>query len=336
MAPLEDLQARDLAWISDFVTQQVLLMLRPMMEHLQQTDAMVDYAQHTVQRLNMDVSEVRIDIERTNRCLAILRQGLGVQNEGKCALQRGLEETVRNSKRLDEQMEGLCAGLRGMEDTVGSLSNDVRSASVKYEDLTRQVAMSTSGLEDLRCKVERTVCDTHAKQTDLLNNSEVWQRELRELRELRRHQLGIAKMEEKGLPTTQGRSLASDSWPKKNFAPELSNGGGCAGSEKCSSGESQQSKRTHHSGLCVPQESHPEFGGQLQSPKKPSRSGFRIESGDDSRMIPGVGEDPSSSSRLPLLARQSGMSRPPDTSEGPRLRFSATMDAAARGDCHRR
>jgi hypothetical protein len=105
MAPTEDLQARDLEWISDFAMQQMVIMLRPMMEHLQQTDSAVDCAQHAVQRLNMDISEVRTDLERTNKYLAILRQGLGVQNEGRCVLQGAIENNTRVTKRLDEQME---------------------------------------------------------------------------------------------------------------------------------------------------------------------------------------------------------------------------------------
>merc|ERR1719162_2000833 len=99
-------------------------MLRPMMEHLHQTDASVDYAQNAVQRLSMDVTELRGDLERTNKYLAILRQGLGVQNEGKCVLQRSLEGTTRTVKRLDDQTENMLLVMRGLENSIGTLGQD--------------------------------------------------------------------------------------------------------------------------------------------------------------------------------------------------------------------
>merc|ERR1712232_1472436 len=192
MAPIEDLQARDLEWISDFVMQQMVIMLRPMMEHLQQTDTAVDYAQHAVKRLNMDISEVRTDLERTNKYLAILRQGLGVQNEGRCVLQHAVENAMRST-----------------EGTISSLSADARGAGAKHDDLACQVAENVARIEDLNVKVLQ-----------------------RELRELRRQQIGglASKFPEDTAggctslpPSSQGcRALgaAETSWPqKRGFTP---------------------------------------------------------------------------------------------------------------------
>lgn len=242
MAPLEDLQSRDLAWISDFVMQQVMIMLRPMMDHLQHTDAAVDYAQRSVQRLSMDLSETRGDIERTNKYLAILRQGLGVQNEGKCVLQRSVESTGRTVKRLDDQMESMLAVMRGVEDSVGQLCADMRGAGNRQDDLAKQVAQSSMVLQDLQEKIGRVISDTHSIKDDVLSNEakmEVWQRELRELR---RSQFSIgSKLDEKPV-RQEGINGGPDAsvWPpkKKPFATpamEVSTGFPSAG-EKAGSG----------------------------------------------------------------------------------------------------
>jgi len=169
MAPIEDFQSRDLAWISDFVMQQMVIMLRPMMDHLQETDAACDYSHRMVQRLSMDISEVRGDLERTNKYLAILRQGLGVQNEGKCVLQRSLEGSVRTVKRLDEQMESMLSVMRGVEDSISQLAQDARAEKGKHEDLTKQVVLSANNLDDLQSKVERLASESHAIKDDFLS-----------------------------------------------------------------------------------------------------------------------------------------------------------------------
>merc|ERR1719221_2523786 len=146
----------------------------------------------------MEVTEVRSDVERSNKYLAILRQGLGVQNEGRCMLQRSLESTTRMTKRLDDQMESMLGVMRGLEDSIAQLHSDMRSAGSKQDDLAKQVSWSTSTLEDLLAKVECVCNDTHSVKDDLLSSEarhEVWQLELRELR---RNMLGLApKLEDK-------------------------------------------------------------------------------------------------------------------------------------------
>lgn len=207
MAPLEDLQSQDLEWISDFVMQQMVIMLRPMMEALQQTDATVDYAQNTVQRLTVDVSELRGDLDRTNKVLAVLRQGLGVQNEGKYILQRNLEINTRSVKRIEEQMEDLTEAVKGIEVAVGRAASDIHGAGERQDEMARQLLESHSALEELQSRVERVTSAACAVKENLLSNEarfDVWQRELRELR---RHNLGIGPKLE-------------DPWAqKKNFSP---------------------------------------------------------------------------------------------------------------------
>merc|ERR1712232_866807 len=302
MAPIEDLQARDLEWISDFVMQQMVIMLRPMMEHLQQTDTAVDYAQHAVKRLNMDISEVRTDLERTNKYLAILRQGLGVQNEGRCVLQHAVENATRAAKRLDEQMDGLLDAMRSTEGTISSLSADARGAGAKHDDLARQVAENVARIEDLNVKVLQ-----------------------RELRELRRQQIGglASKFPEDTAggctslpPSSQGcRALgaAETSWPqKRGFTPlEVGSGGGkgirgSVGENSC--GASPE---------IVGDDAGPFAGAHaLGSDRYSDRYGGSTD------------EPASASSRLPLLtaARQGAVARPPEGSYNEsRWRFSATM-----------
>eukprot|EP00446_Apocalathium_sp_SHHI-4_P043890 CAMPEP_0177331092 /NCGR_PEP_ID=MMETSP0368-20130122/20877_1 /TAXON_ID=447022 ORGANISM="Scrippsiella hangoei-like, Strain SHHI-4" /NCGR_SAMPLE_ID=MMETSP0368 /ASSEMBLY_ACC=CAM_ASM_000363 /LENGTH=396 /DNA_ID=CAMNT_0018791473 /DNA_START=134 /DNA_END=1324 /DNA_ORIENTATION=- len=224
MAPIEDLSSRDLGWISDFVMQQMVIMMRPMMDHLSETDAAADYAHRMVQRLSMDISELRGDLERTNKYLAILRQGLGVQNEGKCVLQRSLDGQTRTVKRVDEQMESMLSIMRGLEDSIGTLAQDARGDKDRQEELAKQVSTSTCTLDDMQAKVERLSLEAHTLKDDFLSNEarmEVWQKELREMR---RGQLSVVtKLEEKpGRPqhsSQSGRAAAAEQapWPQKKI-----------------------------------------------------------------------------------------------------------------------
>ncbi|CAK9009992.1 unnamed protein product [Durusdinium trenchii] len=132
-------------------------MMRPMMDHLQQTDNSVDYAQRQVNRISMDLAEVKADVDRTNKYLAILRQGLGVQNEGKCVLQRSLESNTRTVKRLDEQMESLLTALD--RDLCKALppQNDKRLMDQRWsgKELSQKVSEHTITIDDLQAKVDR-------------------------------------------------------------------------------------------------------------------------------------------------------------------------------------
>jgi len=223
MAPIEDLHSRDLAWISEFVMQQMVFMLRPMMDHLQQTDLTVEFVQRSVQRLCVDISEVRGDVERTNKCLGILRQGLGVQNESKCMLQRGVDSTARTAKRLDDQWDSMLAVIRGMEESMSQIFADVRGTGAKHEELAKLVAERNCTVEALQAKVERVSNDAHSMKDGFLNSEarfEVWQRELREMR---RSQLGVVpKLDDKsGRPPPSSRGCAvpvPESWPQKGAA----------------------------------------------------------------------------------------------------------------------
>lgn len=278
MAPIEDLQSRDLAWISDFVMQQVVLMLRPVIDHLHQTDMTVDHAQRSVQRLSVDLSEVRDDLDRTNRHLAILRQGMGVQNEDRCVLQRGIDSANRGLKRLDDQVDALLVSVRTTEEGLRGVSNDVRLSAVKGDELSKKVLDNAQTIQDVTGKVEQTAADVHFLKADLVNSEkrlEVWQSELRELR---RSQLGIgAKIEEK---------------PRRPPS-------------------SSQSGRANESGWPPPKKS------QL-APPQPVDAVARSGS---------AGAEDTQNSRLPLLPKQPGASRPPPEaySSVPRLRFSETM-----------
>lgn len=336
MAPIEDFTSRDLAWISDFVMQQVVIMMRPMMDHMHQTDATVDYTKIAVHRLSMDISEVRVDLERTNKSLAILRQGLGAQNEGKCALQRSVDGTSRSVKRLDEQIDNLLEVMRGVEESNAGLCSDMRIVSIKQEELANRVMESNASVEELQAKVERVSNDAHAVKDDLLSSEarlEVWQRELRELR---RSQLGIVpKLEEKSCrppPSSQGgsRTAGSEPWPpKKGFAPTVEaasglTGSGCGPESSSVIRNTQEAKSLRRLGSVGSSSGR----GMLQSDLEfglPPRSGSRaaataaatagvwdsagLESEtttrrDDSRSG-SAGDEACPSSRLPLLTKQS-------------------------------
>lgn len=359
MAPIEDLHSRDLAWISEFVMQQMIIMLRPMMDHLQRTDATVEYAQRSVQRLYVDISEVRGDVERTNKYLGILRQGLGVQNESKCMLQRGVDSTTRTAKRLDDQMDSMLGVIRGMEESISQICADVRGAGAKHEELAKLVAEKSSNVEDLQAKVERVSNDAHSMKDGLMNSEarlEVW---TRELRELRWSQLGIVpKLEDKpgrAPPSSRGCGPpVPDSWPQKKPFPAAPGdlGGGasntassanCTGSNMAEGCSSKRIGRLSGSGRSLLQQDLEAFATASPPPCSSSRlaayeSIHTASEVDDagfgvaglSSTVGTVDEVAPSSSRLPLLAasKQAGVvTRPPEGSytAAPRLRFSETM-----------
>lgn len=303
MAPLEELQSKDLAWISDFVMQQMVIMLRPMMEHLHETDAACDYAQRMVQRVSMDVSEVRGDLDQTNKYLAILRQGMGVQNEGKCMLQRSLETSTRTVKRLDDQVESMLTVLRGMEDSIRELFSDVQGDKGRQEDLAKQVTASSVTVEDLQDSVL-----SNEARLDVLQ---------REFRELRRGQLSmVPKLEDKAPRPPQssqsGRTPTHDgaSWPqKKTFAAVEPIGANAPGAAAGFSGSNN-----------------------LAETSSSQKSGSRQES---KKVPPGLRLQPTcptsaTASGLPFLSSTGpiGPTRPADhgnSDPGHRLRFTATM-----------
>lgn len=347
MAPVEDLQARDLAWISDFVMQQVAIMMHPVMDHLEQTDEAADYTQRAVEQLGTDIGELRNDLERTNKYLGILRQGLGMQNESRCMLQRSVESTTRTVGRLDDNMENLVGIVRRVEENISQISLEMRGVSQKHSELSKQVTESSSCIEELHAKIESLSIDSHTLKDDLRNSEaklEVWQRDLRELR---RNQLGIApKFEEKTgrqqPSSSQGcRTTPSDTWPqKKSLASTASVD---CGNQCCSTPESGDGEQKHKRLSSVGSASR---RGLLQPELKlgslPSRSSSQavlyesIHAGSIEADDSIFGSHPSTaaavdeatpSSRLPLLAKQPSGTRPPDGAyhSGLRLRFSETL-----------
>lgn len=253
MAPLDDLESRDLAWISDFVMQQVVIMLGPMVEHLQETDAACDHAQRMVQQVSMDVSEVRGDLERTNKYLTILRQGLGVQSETR----------IRTVKRLDDQMESMLTICRGSEDFIRQLTTDAQSDKRRHEDLATEVSASATSLKELQGSVELLSCETLAVKDGLLSSEARLEVSQRELRELRRGQLNMtSKLEDKSVwpptPSQSGKVVDAAPWTqKKSFSaaveplsataggspPALNTGSNFGETGSSHSGSRQESKR---------------------------------------------------------------------------------------------
>lgn len=344
--PIEDLQARDLAWISDFITQQVAIMMHPMMDHLEQTDEAGEYTQRAVERLGSDIAELRGDLQRTNKYLGILRQGLGMQGESRCAMQRNLESNTRTVGRVESTMETLVDIVRRVEDRFGQITHDMRGVDSKQSEMAKQLTDSSASIEDLHAKMESISIDNHTLKDDLRTNEarmEAWQRDLRELR---RSQLGIApkfedKLARQQLPASQDSHgvSTSDTWPpKKSLAASTSveiGGKDCSTPE---SGEGDQKLKRVGSSLSNSRR------GLMQSEIKlstlPSRSSSqallydRIQPGpetDDaffsSHPSNTVADDSTPSSRLPLLARQ----HPLDSSynSGVRLRFSETLTRQA-------
>ncbi|CAJ1442826.1 unnamed protein product [Effrenium voratum] len=330
MAPLEDLQSRDLAWISDFVMQQVVLMMRPMMEHLQQTDSTVDFTQRQVQRLSLDLSELRADLDRSNKYLAVLRQGVGVQNEGKCGpwiptltsfpswggcagiMQRSLESNTRTVKRLDEQVEGLLAVLRGVEENCGQLGAELRSTHSRQEELSQKVCKQGVTLEDLQAKLDRI----DSPKEEVLNH-EVWQ-QFRELSS-RRTRL-VPKLEEK----SKAAQSRAEPWPKSYAVEVAGASGGTYAAGSLSDAHGSQVKRV----------SLAKEGGRVSSSSRPlSQDPFSLAPANPTvwgeNEAPEDSKDEAENARLPVLRSLRPVDR--NGAEVPRLRFTATMGREPRG-----
>lgn len=363
MAPIQDLESRDLAWVSNFVMQQMVILMGPMLEQLQQTDSSVEYVQRQVQRISMDVTELRGGVDRTSKCLAVLRQGLGTQNEGRCILQRGLECNTRTMKRQDEQVESVRAALRSIEESYSTLNSDVRRASTRHEELLNAVNENKHVLitkfDALQAKVERISADAHFWKDDVLNSDARleavgWQRDLRELRGPAVRL--VPKMDEKILrapPSAQSMRASSDSWPpKKSFSTvEVSGSSGGSTPNNHASGSSfadaaishssssQQPKRAGHVGgsscrtqlIATNKSSQQDHISLGVSERKPSKS-WNLEGSEQTveqtSFVSAAADDAHETSRLPLLAARSSVARPAERAagtEGHRLRFTATM-----------
>jgi hypothetical protein len=245
-------------------------------------------------------------------------------------------------------MDNLVGIVRRVEENIGQITLEMRGVAQKHGELSKQVTESSSSIEDLHAKIESLSIDSHALKDDLRSSEaklEVWQRDLRELR---RSQLGMGpKFEEKTgrqqPSSSQSCRPPSDTWPQRKSlastaAVDLQ---GC-GNQCCSTPESGDGERSHKRLSRVGSASR---RGLLQPELKlgslPSRSSSqavlyesihdRPMEGDESLFgshpSTAQADDTTPSSRLPLLAKQPNGTRPPD---GPyhsslRLRFSETM-----------
>jgi len=361
MAPLDDFQSRDLSWISDFVMQQMVMMMRPIIDHLQENDESLDYTQRTVQKLSMDMTELQGDHERSSKYLSILRQGLGVQNENNCILQRSMEGTARTVKRLDEQMDSVLGVVRGVDESISKLGSGFRGAQTKYEELNAIVARNANSIEDIQGRIEITASESRTVKDDVLSTSlnlDVLQRELRDFRRLQLNSLnGTAKLplEESSERRKTGAPSRSDfgmPTQKKGFPSEASAKDGHGG------GRSQDTKRERRkenggkssamlqdldSGHFSVPRSSSKVGLWNDISSEPSGStvggashsgGGRGSSRGDTTPVSGshtgdslqnrpVDGEASSSSRLPALVPGPGAARRP--TDASRLRFSETM-----------
>jgi len=344
MAPIEDLQSRDLAWISDFVMQQVAIMMHPVMDHLEQTDEAADYTQRAVEQLGTDISEIRNDLERTNKYLGILRQGLGMQNESRCVLQRSVESTTRTVGRLDDNMDNLLGIVRRVEDNLSQINLEMRGVGTKQSELAKTVTESSACIEDLYAKIEGVTLDNHALKDDLRNSEarlEVWQRDLRELRRNQNLPEPYQKNGRQQPSSSQSTNRPTDTWPQKK---SLASASLDSGNQCCSTPESGEGEQKHKSSMGRVGSSSRR--GLLQPELKlgslPSRSSSQavlydsihtnaMEADDtifSSHPSSAVADETTPSSRLPLLAKQPSGTRPPDGGHGHpslRLRFSETL-----------
>lgn len=183
MAPLETIRSRDLAWISEFVREQVVLTVQPFFEHLQETEDAVSEVQLAVHRLGQDFGDLTVDVERTTKLLRVLRQGLGQQNESKCMLQRDVETMSGSVRRLEEQVDDMSEAFPEMEHSIQTLCADLSAATTKLEENTKNNADNVHAIKKLQGKVERMSNDARSMQDSLLSNEahlESWRNEFSE------------------------------------------------------------------------------------------------------------------------------------------------------------
>lgn len=184
MAPLENLRSQDLAWVSDFVREQTVLALQPFLEHLQDTDEAIAATQHAVHRLSKDVSDLNGDVERATKCLSILRQGLGVQNENRCVMEKDLETVARAVRHVDERLDEVLEAIPTMEQGIEGLCTDLSATASKHDDVAKDTAENAQMLKKLQAKLDRLVGDTRAMQDKLSSNEasvELFRREYSEV-----------------------------------------------------------------------------------------------------------------------------------------------------------
>jgi hypothetical protein len=222
----------------------------------------------------------------------------------------------------------------------------MRSVNAKHTELLKQATESSATLADLQSKIEIISVDNLNLKDEFRNSEarlEVWQRDLRELR---RNQLGIgSKFEEKTgrqqPSSSQGcrGTPATDTWPQKKGLASTASVDLCG--KECSTPESDGDQKHKRMGRVGSASRRGLLQPELKLGSLPSRSsskavlyesiGIGSSEADDS-LFGGhpnhsVAEEPTSSSRLPLLAKQPSASRPNDATyaAGLRLRFSETL-----------
>jgi len=240
--------------------------------------------------------------------LAMVRQGLGIQNESHCILQLGFENTTKGVKRMQDQIEELVENFLGIKDDVGSVASEVRGAQTKHDEMATHIVENISLVEDLQKRLETVILDVQGfrvLKSDLHNNDA---RLERELRELRRDRLSIvSKLEEELVPNAcsqhSSQNCWSGDWPKRKSPLQGKMGGmgpgsfNNSGSSGCDFGSGQQPRRICRLGSGQLQ--------QLDDAAHPHGSGGNVE-------------ELSERARLPLL--MPGISRSADVTS--RLRLS--------------
>lgn len=225
MAPLETLRARDLAWVSDFVREQTVLALQPLLEHLQETDDAVAATQHAVHRLSKDVSDMYGDVERATKCLTILRQGMGVQSESRCVMEKDLETMARAVKHVDERLDEVLEAVPTMEQCIEGLCTDLSAATSRQDEVAKDATENAQTLKKLQAKIDRLTVDARTTQDKLNSNEASFELFRRDISELQRcsQPFALQQLEELSGYRPQW-SDSKDAWLlHKNIATPMEN-----------------------------------------------------------------------------------------------------------------
>lgn len=290
--------------LRDIVIQHVAHAIHPLTEHLYQLDMSVNFAQQAVRQLNGDVVEVKSGLTTTNRCLELLREGLGKQGEKAWLLERSIEQQADKNARTEARLDGTSDSVRGLQSRLREADARAMQLQANLEERNdAAVRLLRLSFEEVKDRVEGACLQLKQNRCDLDSLQSQMERMSRQYsREHAPH--GCDRSKGSGKPHLIDGSPAHDIAPGKWGMEMLIDNA----QERC---DSRMSQLPGNSSVVT----------RRSGPKGDNRPSMA-----DGQLPPG------SRAELPSLVKPPVAVRPPEAMIAPRLRFAQTLANQDRGD----
>lgn len=163
----------DVESLRDIIMQHVAHAIHPLTEHLYELDMSINFTQQALRQLNGDMSDVKGGLDTTNRCLELLRKGLGKQGEKAWLLERSIEQQADKHARTEARLEETSDSVRGLQSRLRETDvramqlqanleerNDaaIRVLRLSFEEVKDRVEGACLQLKQNRCDLDSLQC----------------------------------------------------------------------------------------------------------------------------------------------------------------------------------